>query len=163
MLTRYYRDLLDACLRKARDRDTAADLAQESFARVLAMQRQGQAILEPGALLRKVAQHVKIDMDRRADVRQHDDIDALHEAQQPAAPRHLQPEEAYASRQAVAAYVRTIEALPPRCREVFYLYAFEELPNKQIAERLGLSLSMVNQYISRAKLACAACREALER
>ena len=34
--------------------------------------------------------------------------------------------------------------------------------NKEIAARMGVSLSMVNQYISRGKLACAACREALD-
>ncbi len=51
MLTRYYRDLLNFCMRKVRDRDTAADLAQESYARVLSMQQKGQVILEPGALL----------------------------------------------------------------------------------------------------------------
>lgn len=162
MLTRYYRDLLNFCLRKARDRDAAADLAQESYARVLSMQQAGQVILEPGALLRQVALRAKIDQDRRAAVRQHDDIDALDEASQPAMPGHLQPDEAYASSQIVSAYLQTIEALPPRCREAFSLYVFDQLPNREIAERMGISLSMVNQYISRGKLACAACREALD-
>ncbi|GAA5233390.1 RNA polymerase sigma factor [Verticiella sediminum] len=162
VLTRYYRDLLNFCMRKVRDRDTAADLAQESYARVLSMQQSGQVILEPGALLRQVALRAKIDLDRRAEVRQHDDIDALEEARQPASPRHLQPEEAYASAQAVRAYLDTIDALPPRCREAFCMYLFDGLPNKEIAERMGVSLSMVNQYISRGKLACAARREALD-
>lgn len=77
MLTRYYRDLLNFCLRKTRDRDAAADLAQESFTRVLATQRAGQVVFEPGALLRQVALRAKIDLDRRAMVRQHEALDAL--------------------------------------------------------------------------------------
>ncbi|QEI06894.1 RNA polymerase sigma factor [Pigmentiphaga aceris] len=162
MLTTYYRDLLKFCLRKVRDRDTAADLAQESYARVLSMEQSGQVIAEPAALLRTVALRAKIDLDRRAELRQHESIDGLDDASQPAGPNHWQPDAAYASSQAVQAYIGTIEALPERCREAFCLYLFDELPNKEIAERMGVSLSMVNQYISRGKLACAARRQALD-
>lgn len=162
MITRYYRELLSFCLRKAKDQDTAAELAQESYARVLQMQHQGQAILDPRALLKQVALHLKIDMDRRASVRQHDDIDTLDESDMPTLPAHLQPEEVYATSQAAEAYLQAIENLPARCREAFSLYAFEELPNKEIAERMGISLSMVNQYVSQGKLACKACRKTIE-
>lgn len=162
MITHYYRELLHFCLRKVRDPAAAADLAQESYARVLTMERAGQAILEPRALLKKVAVHLKIDMDRRARIRQHDDLDALAEADIPALPTHLQPEEVYCSAQAAQAYVQAIERLPERCRQAFSLYAFDELSNREIAEHMGISLSMVNQYISRGKLACAACRATVE-
>mgnify|MGYP000909570600 CR=1 FL=1 len=97
VLERYYRELLNFCLRKVRDRDTAADLAQESYARVLGMQRAGKVIDQPAALLKQVALNAKIDLDRRAQLRQHEDIDALDETQQPASPQRLQPE-AFASR-----------------------------------------------------------------
>jgi RNA polymerase sigma-70 factor (ECF subfamily) len=112
-------------------------------------------------LLRQVALHAKIDIDRRTAVRQHDDIHALSEADHPVAPQCLQPEEAYASYQTVQAYLDTIEALPPRCREAFAMYLFDELPYKEIAERMGVSLSLVDRYIKRGKLACMARREAL--
>ncbi len=163
MLTRYYRDLLNFCLRKVRDRDTAADLAQESYARVLSMQQAGQVIREPAALLKQVALHAKIDLDRRDAIRQHDDIHALSEADQPLAPKRLQPEHAYASHQTIQVYLDTIAALPPRCREAYSMYLFDELPYKEIAERMGVSLSMVTQYIKRGKLACMARREELHR
>lgn len=160
VLTGYYRDLLNFCRRKVRDREAAADLAQESFARVLAMQQAGEVVLQPGALLRQVALRAKIDLDRRAGVRQHDSLEDLDEAAHPAGPAHLEPAHAYASAQSVDAYIQIIEALPARCREVFYLYLFEEVTNQEIADRTGLSLSMVNRHISRAKLACAAHRKA---
>jgi RNA polymerase sigma-70 factor (ECF subfamily) len=162
VITHYYRELLNFCLRKVRDPHAAADLAQESYARVLTMERAGQQVLEPRALLKKVALHLKIDMDRRADIRRHDDIDALAEAEIPSAPAHLQPEQAYASAQAAEAYIKAIEQLPERCREAYSMYVFDDLSNKEIAERMGISLSMVNQYIGRGKLACAACRAAME-
>lgn len=100
MLTRYYRDLLNFCLRKVRDHHAAADLAQESMLRVLGMQQRGQVISEPAALLRQVATRAKIDLDRRAAVRAAEDIDALEEFRQPAGPRDQQPEDACASAQA---------------------------------------------------------------
>ncbi len=162
MITHYYRELFNFCLRKVKDRDVAADLAQESYLRVLGMQQSGQAILDPRALLRKVAVHLKIDMDRRAEIRRHDDIDALAEPDMPAQPSYLQPEQVYASTQLAEAYLRAIEQLPERCREAYSLYAFDELSNKEIAQHMGISLSMVNQYIGRGKLACAACRDAFE-
>lgn len=150
------------CLRKVKDRDTAADLVQESYARVLSMQQSGQAVLDPRALLRQVALHLKIDMDRRADIRQHDDLDALGESDMPALPAYQQPEEVYELSQMTEAYLEAIKKLPPRCREAYCLYVFDELPNKEIATRMGISLSMVNQYISQGKLACRACRKAME-
>ncbi len=162
MLTRYYRDLLHFCLRKVRDHHAAADLAQESMLRVIGMQQRGQVISEPAALLRQVATRAKIDLDRRAAVRAAEDIDALEEFRQPAGPRDQQPEDACASAQAVQAYLRTIEALPPRCREAFCLHVFDGLPKPEIAERMGVSLSMVKQYITRGKAACASCRDALD-
>jgi RNA polymerase sigma-70 factor (ECF subfamily) len=162
VITHYYRELFNFCLRKVRNRDVAADLAQESYMRVLTMERDGQTILDPGALLRKVALRLKIDMDRRADIRRHDDIDALAEPDIPAQPAHLQPEEVYSSSQAAEAYLKAIEQLPERCREAFSLYAFDDMSNKEIAEHMGISLSMVNQYVARGKLACAACRAAFD-
>ena len=101
-------------------------------------------------------------MDRRASIRQHEDVHALDEADQPAGPRHLQPEEAYASSRALHACLDAIEALPPRCREAFCMYLFDELPNKEIAARMGVSPSMVDKYIKRGKLACMSCRETLD-
>ncbi len=162
VITRHYQELLGFCLCKAKDEDSAADLVQESYARVLSMQQSKESILDPRALLRQVALNLKIDMDRRQDVRQHDNIDHLDESSMPALPVHLQPEEVYASAQMAETYLKAIENLPKRCREAFCLYAFDELPSKEIAQHMGISLSMVNRYISRGKLVCAACRQSIE-
>lgn len=94
-------------------------------------------------------------------VRQHDDIDALPESAHPHAPRHLEPEEALASQQIIRAYVRTIEALPPRCRDAFILHVFDDLPHAQVALRMGISCSMVEKHIARGMLACKQCERAL--
>lgn len=157
VLERYYRELLNFLARTVRDRDAAADLAQESFARVLALRESGKAITDARALLYRTARNLVIDQGRRAEVRHHEDLAALGEHEQPLAPRHLQPEEACAAEQQTRALVLAIEALPPRCREAFVLHVFEGLSQGQIAARMGTSVSMVEKHIVRGRLACRAC------
>lgn len=43
-----------------------------------------------------------------------------------------------------------VSKLPPRCREVFLLSYIENLSNQEISERLGLSLSTVENHIHNA-------------
>ena len=64
MLERYYRELLNFLSRAVRDRDAAADLAQESYARVLAAQQAGQAVQDPRALLYRTARDRKFSSSR---------------------------------------------------------------------------------------------------
>jgi len=44
----------------------------------------------------------------------------------------------------------TIASLPPRCREVFVLSRYENLKNKEIAEKLDISVKAVEANITRA-------------
>ncbi len=152
---------MNFCARMVRDRDAAADVVQESYARVLAVRNAGQEIPEPRALLHQTARRLIIDRHRRAAIRQHDDLDSLPEAQQPAAPAHLEPESVYAHEQHALAFAAVIEALPPRCREAFVLNRFEGLSHQQVAEHMGISKNMVAQHIIRAVLACKACEDRL--
>lgn len=152
---------MNFCARMVRDRDAAADVVQESYARVLAVRNAGQAIPEPRALLHQTARRLIIDRHRRAAIRQHDDLDSLPEAQQPAAPAHLEPESVYAHEQHALAFAAVIEALPPRCREAFVLNRFEGMSHLQVAEHMGISKNMVAQHIIRAVLACKACEDRL--
>lgn len=159
MLERYHPELLNYFTRHTSDRDSAADLVQESYARVLAAQSAGRAITDPRALLWRTARNLLVDQHRRAALRQHDDIDALPEP--PEAPDHCQPEEAVSARQVISTYIRTIEQLPPRCREAFVLHVFDECSHSQIASRMGISVSMVEKHLVRATLACKLCQRQL--
>ena len=53
-----------------------------------------------------------------------------------------------------------MDSLPERCREVFLLSRFQGLKNREIAERLHISLHTVERHIQRALRIFA---EALER
>lgn len=152
---------MNFCARTVKDRDAAADVVQESYARVLAIQRSSVPVVEPRALLYQTARNVMVDQFRRSLLRDHDNLASLTEAQLDAAPAHLQPEVQLASAQAVEAYVATIENLPPRCREAFVLHVFDELSHAQIAERMGASVSMIEKHIARGRLACRTCQQQL--
>jgi RNA polymerase sigma factor (sigma-70 family) len=162
VLERYHHELLNFLTRQVRDRDTAADLAQESYVRVLSAQLAGQAVRDMRALLYRTARNLVIDLHRRSAVRRHDDLDSIPPHQHPAAPQHVQPEEALASQQVIRSYAATIEALPPRCREAFVLYVFDELSHAQIAQRMGISVSMVEKHVVRGMLASKLCERGLQ-
>ena len=54
--------------------------------------------------------------------------------------------------------VRAVEGLPPRCQMVFVMHKIHELPQAEVAERLGISLKTVEKHL---RLGMAACREYL--
>lgn len=162
MVAQYLQELRSLLTRTLRDRHAAEDVAQESCVRVLEMQHAGKPVSNLRALLHSTAYHLVIDRSRRARVRHHEDLDALHEDAHPAAPQASQPDEALASRQRARALVQTIESLPPRCREAFVLYKFDGLSQAEIAARMGVSVNMVERHIMRGMDACRACRDSLD-
>lgn len=159
---RYYQELLSYFSRTTRGRDGAADLVQEAYARLLALQRAGQAVAQPRALLYRTVRNLVVDQHRRSAVR--GGVPA-EDAAPPAvdslpAPAAWEPETAAASAQSVRALVAAIDALPLRCREAFVLHKFDGLSHAEVAERMGVSRKMVEQHIHRAMQACRQCRNA---
>ena len=49
MIERYYRELLSHFSRRTRSAENAADIVQEAYSRVIAVQQSGSAIAEPRA------------------------------------------------------------------------------------------------------------------
>ncbi len=156
MIARYYRELLNYFSGTMKDRDRAADLVQETYARVLAAEQSGQTLREPRALLYQTARNLLIDQHRQAAVRDHDAGDALDEV--PIA-QASQPEEMYAAQQRAKRLIAAIENLPPRCREAFMLHKFDGLSHAEVAERMGISRNMVERHVMLAVLACRQSRE----
>lgn len=55
--------------------------------------------------------------------------------------------------QQVRALLAVVEALPARQRQVFLLHRIHDMPQREIAEELGISLNMVTQHFGRAMTA----------
>ena len=164
VLTRYYRELLNFLSRAVNDRHAAADLAQESYVRVLALQQSGEHVAEPRALLYRTARNLVIDRHRRGAVRGQaldtDDNGAADLFDSLAAPAASEPETAAMSAQAVEAMLAVIGELPLRCREAFILHKFDGLPQAEVARRMGISVTMVERHIKLAMQACRRCQDA---
>lgn len=166
VVAHYYRELLNFISKTNKDRDSAADIVQESYARVLAMQQAGEAVAEPRALLYRTARNIQIDEHRRSEVRgDHVDIMESDAAERLAlrAPRAEEPEAAASSAEHVRALLATIGALPLRCREAFVLHKFDGLPQAEVARRMGISLKTVEEHLRKAMAACRECKERLDR
>ena len=171
MLTHYYRELLNFLSRAVNDRHAAADLAQESYVRVLALQQAGEQVIEPRALLYRTARNLVIDRHRRSVVRgQSFDAGAIEDGDAAAgafatlaAPAASEPETAAMSAQAVEAMLAVIGDLPLRCREAFILHKFDGLSQAEVARRMGISVTMVERHIKLAMQACRRCQDAQDR
>lgn len=166
VVTRYYRELLRFLQGAARDRETAADIAQESYARLLAVQQAGETVAEPRALLYRTARNLLIDQHRRAEVRGAqffpESEDAAQAMECVAGPQALEPEAAAMSAQSVNALLTAIGALPLRCREAFMLHKFDGLSQAEVARQMGISVTMVERHIKLALQACRACQDRLQ-
>ncbi len=155
VLDRYYRELLNYFSRQVKDREGAADIVQEAYARVLAVQQAGEVVREPRALLYRTARNVLIDQQRHSALRAFEAPQTLDDLPAPAT---QQPEEAYAALQRVQRLIAAIEALPPRCKEAFILHKFDGLSHVEVAQRMGISRNMVERHVMLAVLACRKCR-----
>ncbi|WAE52577.1 sigma-70 family RNA polymerase sigma factor [Stutzerimonas frequens] len=128
----------------------AADLAQDTFVRVLSKDQDMAAIREPRAYLHTIAKGLLINHWRRRQIEQ-----AYLEA------LALQPEPVVPSPESQALIVETllqIDAmlmrLPTRVRSAFLMSQLHGMTYAAIASELGVSERMVKKYMSQAMLHC---------
>jgi RNA polymerase sigma factor (sigma-70 family) len=142
-LARHSRELLRFLTRRVGAAD-APDLAQETMMRVLPYSEQAE-VREASSLLRSTAANLARDHARRLAVENRTlvrglEIDDLFSGAQ-------SPEARLEAEEAMQRFSAALEALPPRCREVFVLRRFEDLHQEEIARRLGISRNMVEKHL----------------
>lgn len=128
--------------------DDADDLIQEAFLRLQVYCRQ-HAVEKPEAFLVRTALNLSIDHVR-------------HNRSLPVVADRLEeltlvdpspgPDAVYASQKRLLHWKRGLEALSPRRREVFLLNRVDGYTFPQIADRLAISVSMVEKHAARAVL-----------
>lgn len=128
----------------------AADLAQDTFVRVLTKDQGLEAIREPRAFLHTVARGLLINHWRRKQIEQAY-LDALA----------MQPESFAPSPESQAQVVETLlqvdamlARLPDKVRRAFLLSQLQGLTYAAIAVELGVSERMVKKYMAQAMLHC---------
>ncbi|MNO71016.1 putative RNA polymerase sigma factor FecI [compost metagenome] len=147
----HYADLMRFLARRLGDNQRAADVAQDTWLR-LAAQPEDAGVDDPRAYLFRVAGNIAIDNLRREGrlAELHVQEDAANEVSDPAASL----ERRLLAREALEGLDAALDDLPPKAREALLLNRLEGLTHAQIAERLGVSESMVGKYIVQAMRHC---------
>jgi RNA polymerase sigma factor (sigma-70 family) len=124
--------------------DDAPDLAQEAVLRVLRQAERG-AVENPASLLRVTAMNLAKDLARRRRTEGKYVVGGLIvDEMAGSAPS---PAARLEATQSASRVFDALDALSPRCREVFVMRRFENLHQEEIARRLGISRNMVEKHL----------------
>jgi len=136
---------------------TARDLTQEVYLRTLRVQS-GENIDNPRAFLFQIAANLTSDH-RRVESRRAELLEGMNDLLW-GPDEEISPERHVLATDELAHLDRVIERMPADSRQVFALNRFEGLTQKQIAARLGVSVSTVEKHIRIAlRCLCDARRE----
>lgn len=142
--------------------DHAADLAQDTFTRILASRDllgEGcRHLQQPRAYLTTVAKHLLVDRARRQTL-ERAYLAELALLQQSLA-GHPSPEEILLTLQALDQIGAALAGLSERAREAFVLHYLDGLTHEAIASHLGVSDRMVRKYLVQALVHCHQVRDA---
>lgn len=147
---RYYDRVMRFLRRRSRTAEDAADLAQDTFARLSAADI--QQIREPESFLLTAALNLLRDRARSAKA-QHAAMTVSVEDEQLVCPAP-RPEQVLDAQQRLRSLEEALSELSPKCRAVFVLFHFDGVPQRDIAERLRISVSMVEKYVRKALSHC---------
>ncbi len=128
----------------------AADLAHDTFLRLMAGRRRTDAGAEPRALLTHIAKGLVVDHWRRRAVEEAY-LAALAQLPEQQAPSPEARALILETLRAIDAALRTLSA---RTREIFLMSQFDGMGYDAIARSLGVSLSTVKRHMQAALTAC---------
>lgn len=150
LLYRDHHGWLQGWLRKRLgNREHAADIAQDTFLRLLSSNRL-PCIGEGRRFLAQIARHLVIDQWRRQRIEQAY-LDSIAHLPEPESPS---PETRAMVIESLLQIDAMLDAMPSKVREAFLLSQFDGLGYADIAKRLQVSVSSVQKYMTRAIGAC---------
>ena len=150
MLENYYRELVSYLSARLGNTHAAEDVVHDAYVRVLE-RTCSEPIEQPRAFLYRTALNLVIDGHRRNTVRQVEPLAVLDAEECFLSPS---PQVSLDHGQRVEMLQRALAELPEVCRESFLLRKIEGLSHPQIAERLGVSRSVVEKHIVNAMKHC---------
>jgi RNA polymerase sigma-70 factor (ECF subfamily) len=146
LATHHYAALLRFLTRRSRSPEDAADVAQDTFARLC--QADLRQIRYPVSFLFTTA--VNLLRDRARSAQAHLAAHAVPVETEELVCPAPQAEVVLDGQQRLAVLEQALSELTPKCRAVFVLFHFDGLPQRTIASRLGISVSMVEKYVKQA-------------
>ncbi|MGY4532562.1 RNA polymerase sigma factor (sigma-70 family) [Pseudomonas sp. TE3786] len=130
----------------------AADLAHDTFARILASRDVVASMREPRAYLSTTARRLVIDRARRKQIEDAYLQELALTAETLAG--FQSPEQILTTLEALEQIAFVLEELSANTRQAFLLYFLDGLTQVEIAARLGISERMVRKYLLNALLHC---------
>lgn len=157
LLFRNHRSELQAfAYRRLGDREAAADIVQDAFVRYATLAEEPDAtarIEQPRFFLWRIVTNLMTDRERQLSRRgQHAAIDDLADT---LPDPEASPERRLAAQQRLEHLRSALQELPENCRSALLMNRIEGLGHIEIAQRLGVSPSMVSKYIMQALRHCA--------
>ena len=148
-----YTDLLKHIFFQTKCIHSAHDVLHDALLR-FAFSKQGTQADEPHAYLRIVVRNLLADhfqlSSRFVTLPEHNDDITTEQHLDPDANWALSPEKILDIQQRLQAVQNIINCLPPKCREVFWLFRIEGLRQAEIAAHLHISINMVERHVIRA-------------
>lgn len=141
--------LLTRLQQRLRNRAEAEDVASETFEKVI-RSRQWQGLQEPRAYLTTIAKHILLRQWRRRDLEQAY-LDALAQCAQAYQPS---VEERAILLESLERIATALQGLSEKGRAAFLMSQLDNLTYAEIAERLGISVSMVRKYMAQGLRQC---------
>jgi len=130
--------------------DQAADLAHDTFLRILSAQEPLAALNEPRAFLTTIAQRVLANHWRRQKL-ELAYLDALAQLPQQF---ELSPEERTILLESLVELDNLLDGLPAVVKRAFLLTQLDGLSHAEVGQALGISISTVKRYIVKAGHQC---------
>lgn len=125
----------------------AEDVLQEAFLRAYAAELK-RGVEHPKAFLFQVARNTAIGELRRARTSPMDGTVELDAETLPYDTAATDASEVLESRRKLRAFTMAVVKLPPRCRRAFLLRRMDGLSYRQIANRMGISVSAVEKHVA---------------
>ena len=144
---KYQNDLSKFIHSKIKRNEDADDIIQEVYLRIIRL-KDTRHIDNPRAFLFKTAQNVIIDRYRQNNAQQGDSHIAYND--DICSSEQYSPEKITQAKQRYSLFLLALEELNNNCRTAFMLNRFSNLPYKEIAKLMGVSVAMVEYHIMRA-------------
>jgi RNA polymerase sigma factor (sigma-70 family) len=121
------------------------DLRQDVYIRVYEAAARARPVTSPKAFLFQTARHLLIDRVRRSRIVSIEgvaDLDVLNVLVD-----DVPPEQRVHARQELNLLARAFARLSPKCREVIWMRRVDQLSQKEVASRLGITESSVEKHV----------------
>ncbi|KMN19456.1 RNA polymerase sigma factor [Pseudomonas weihenstephanensis] len=149
----FYTQILHFLRKRTDNASDAADMTQDVFTQWLGYQDRAK-VEQPRAFLFQMARNLLRDHWRRQQVRHSAHARPPEHDAEPLSDERDDPMLAAQRLQRLEQLKAVLAELSPRRREALMLHRFEGLSQAQIAQRMGISVSMVEKHIAFALLHC---------